>query len=1221
GGTLWLDQGGDNSGYYTNASAGMLVFNSGTHIARDGVRFAGEGQYAVSGSAALLAAGIVTAGATNSAGSFSLTAGTIGGGNFVAQGSFNWTGGYISGLFTVAPGAVLNASGGGDYKWLSDSAVLENLGTVNWQGGASFRGWTQNGPATMNIRSNAVLNLSAEGTVFSRHYGWQPFYVSVSPGGQIHKTSGGENQFYSIYFDLAGELRMDTGVLVMSTPVTLEDGARLAGAGTARQTGDQINLNGQVTLDGARFEQTAGNFAMASGGGTVQTANAGIFDWSAGWLIGVLNLASNSTMTLSGTDYKWFADSAELRNYGSITWSSGSLRGYTYGGLATVHNYPSGRFVIGGQVAFSRHYGWQPAYFINDGTLVAGTPGGLVTGDWQFTQRPSGIFELPLSGPAAASDFGHWATSQGAALDGTLRVLLANNFAPAPGQLFTFLDGSSHSGVFAGAQLPTLPGGLIMAVDDYGSSVSLRIDQAGPCAALPSGPIAWYPADGSPLDVIGLRQAAPANPGAYTSGKVGRAFRFNGANDQVELGTWFNLQQFSISMWVRPGPGENTYADIMDNNHTGFRSWVVQYANADDGTHVTFGWGLAGVGYIPFNLTKGVWQHLALTLDSNYVATVYLDGVPAGTVTGSGPVVYDGSQSLRLGNWGQGGRFFNGSIDDVVIFDHAISSNDIAAITAASLAGFCRTNNNCVPPPSGLIGWWPGDKDGSDLAGTNSGRLINTAGIAPAVVGNGFSFDGSTALVDLGNNASLQVSGGDFTAAAWVEFNALGSSDQSIMDKMAACGAGNCDGWRLFKQADGRFWFCLGGGSGNNGCAAGSPNTLQSATMPVARTWYHVAAVKSAARFSLYVNGVLEQNKPLPSFADTHSTDLLLGANGSQSAYLNGLVDEAMLFNRALSSNEISSLFAAGTAGACKLNGSAPCVPLPSGAVAWWPGDNSGMDLVGTNYFAFYNGVSFSNGLVGNAFSFSGNHDQAFSTSPSLTNLANTFTMEFWAWPGASRASTPENNSGIEGTSAQRYAIYPEHGGSGGVLAGAGVVSVFEHASNYLPSLLVYDAPILGWTHIAVVYQSRTPQLYVNGALVRTGLASQRGLVFPSKNLGDASNYGPYAGLLDEVAIFNRALTPAEIAAIYEAGSSGFCSTNYNVPTLPDLAVSGIFTPADATVVQTAVLTFTMTNQGGSAAFGPWVNQFLLASSPAGSGAQVIGSATFNGEIVAGGSL
>ncbi|MCX6904953.1 MAG: hypothetical protein NTW03_16035, partial [Verrucomicrobia bacterium] len=94
-----------------------------------------------------------------------------------------------------------------------------------------------------------------------------------------------------------------------------------------------------------------------------------------------------------------------------------------------------------------------------------------------------------------------------------------------------------------------------------------------------------------------------------------------------------------------------------------------------------------------------------------------------------------------------------------------------------------------------------------------------------------------------------------------------------------------------------------------------------------------------------------------------------------------------------------------------------------------------------------------------------------------------------------------------------------------------------------------------------------------------------------------------------------------EIAAIYQAGGSGFCSTNSNVPTLPDLAVSSIFAPADATIVQTAVLTFTMTNQGGSAAFGPWVNEFSLATTPDESGAQAIGSATFNGEIVAGGSI
>jgi hypothetical protein len=63
----------------------------------------------------------------------------------------------------------------------------------------------------------------------------------------------------------------------------------------------------------------------------------------------------------------------------------------------------------------------------------------------------------------------------------------------------------------------------------------------------------------------------------------------------------------------------------------------------------------------------------------------------------------------------------------------------------------------------------------------------------------------------------------------------------------------------------------------------------------------------------------------------------------------------------------------------------------------------------------------------------------------------------------------------------------------------------------------------------------------VNGAWVRTGSPSPF-TVFPSKLFGTfSSHYGPYAGLLDEVLIYGRALADVEIAAIHGAGGAGLC--------------------------------------------------------------------------------
>ncbi|HEY9690604.1 MAG TPA: Calx-beta domain-containing protein [Oculatellaceae cyanobacterium] len=160
-----------------------------------------------------------------------------------------------------------------------------------------------------------------------------------------------------------------------------------------------------------------------------------------------------------------------------------------------------------------------------------------------------------------------------------------------------------------------------------------------------------------------------------------------------------------------------------------------------------------------------------------------------------------------------------------------------------------------------------------------------------------------------------------------------------------------------------------------------------------------------------------------------------------------------------------------------------------------------------------------------------------------LPNLTDTFTIEFWANPTATRDLTSESNSypNYSGTSGQRYAIAPVEGsgkaGSGhagaGVSVGTNGISVFEHSAGYIPSPLVYKGSLLGWNHIAVIYQNKTPSLYLNGQFIKTGIQSNY-IVHPSFQLGEFSgdaNYGAYQGSLDEVRIWNKAITQAEIQA------------------------------------------------------------------------------------------
>ena len=219
------------------------------------------------------------------------------------------------------------------------------------------------------------------------------------------------------------------------------------------------------------------------------------------------------------------------------------------------------------------------------------------------------------------------------------------------------------------------------------------------------------------IAVIGGKQVAieMANANANAT-----AIQLNGANQQVDLGTWFNYQNFTVEMWVKAGVTQVAYADIIDNNHnnTDYRSWVVQQ-NASATNSYLFSVNGSPSANVFFNLTSSTWQHLAFVKDVNSIS-VYIDGVIVGYSSYSGSINYDGSQFLRLGNWGSGGRNWNGSIDEVRIWNTARTASEIAN----------NYNRSISPNSTGLVAYYSFDEGtGSTSADLtlngNTANLIN----------------------------------------------------------------------------------------------------------------------------------------------------------------------------------------------------------------------------------------------------------------------------------------------------------------------------------------------------------------------------------------------------------------------------------------------------------------------------------------------------------------
>jgi len=135
------------------------------------------------------------------------------------------------------------------------------------------------------------------------------------------------------------------------------------------------------------------------------------------------------------------------------------------------------------------------------------------------------------------------------------------------------------------------------------------------------------------------------------------------------------------------------------------------------------------------------------------------------------------------------------------------------------------------------------------------------------------------------------------------------------------------------------------------------------------------------------------------------------------------------------------------------------------------------------------------------------------------------FTFSAWVKTEIGHERDAQSTSGTSGTAGQRYAFDVEAGGSTSTSAGLSVgtngLSVYEHASSYMPALAVYSNGVgSGWNHVTVTYVNRQPRIYRNGALVCTGLTSPRTPVFaPYRFGGQINGYGYFNGVMDEVRI------------------------------------------------------------------------------------------------------
>jgi hypothetical protein len=409
----------------------------------------------------------------------------------------------------------------------------------------------------------------------------------------------------------------------------------------------------------------------------------------------------------------------------------------------------------------------------------------------------------------------------------------------------------------------------------------------------------------------------PAPPIAGTSLQLS-----TGSVSAGNIATLSGANKFTLEAWVKFNDS-TPWGSIFYRNG-GSTNRIVLSSGPNNSLHVVVSNGQVNYANSPNNIfTANNWYHVAVVYDGTQSTDagklkLYVNGLQQSLFFSSGNVPSTAGTTtapMVIGAIDQtgSGSYFNGTVDEVRIWNTALSQSDIATWRNLPLG-------SCHPNAANLQVYWQFNNSSNSsvatpsLGTTNTGNIVNGTYVAggwatgqnncPATTGKSVQF---TAGYISGGNVTQLNNTSKFTVEAWTKFNTV-TAWATVFCKQL-------DGdHRLLIQTGPNNTFYANVSNGANAYGYTVNNII------AANQWYHVAVVfdgtqtGSANRLKLYINGVqntLTFDGPgsVPATTNANTAPFVVGSAAltNTNNYLNGIVDEVRVWNTALSPTTLTT--------------------------------------------------------------------------------------------------------------------------------------------------------------------------------------------------------------------------------------------------------------------------------------------------------------------------
>ncbi|MHB1162931.1 MAG: LamG domain-containing protein [Minisyncoccota bacterium] len=503
----------------------------------------------------------------------------------------------------------------------------------------------------------------------------------------------------------------------------------------------------------------------------------------------------------------------------------------------------------------------------------------------------------------------------------------------------------------------------------------------------------------------------------------------------------------------------------------------------------------------------------------------------------------------------RGGGVF--SVLSVIIL---VALATLALLPTTPVRAATTINSTLSMPPNnlGLVGWWTFDgaqmvSNVADSSGQgNNGNLRGGATTTtPGPVGQALSFNGTSQYVTIPqfNNSGTNV----LSVSFWLYQSSFTSTDSLAIEATANNNL-NATGLMIDPNSSapclGEIQISVHGNVGYNDACY---------TRPSAGRWHHYVFIGDkgqAVEVNLYIDGVL-QTPTIRTNTNDNTNNFgndpwYFMSRGGTTLFNAGKLDDVRIFNRALSASEVTQMYNAGSGSHVNVSLNPP--NLANGLVGWWTFDGNNMlqnvaDTSGqgnNGNLIGYTSTTTTPGPVGQALSFNGSNQYV-----SITE--NGTTMDMPQGTGAS-VSVWFKTTGLYGpifggrtTGSTDGTVFSVYLGHNGAATNAGFIEALvrdsSDSANYVSlqsSAVVND----GKWHLATLVRNGTnAYLYVDGVQNSTGSNTINGQLYLnysaigadrnwiSSNFAVGKQYFP--GTIDDVRIYNRALSAQEVKQLY----------------------------------------------------------------------------------------